>query len=94
MESTSFLKLRPSLTPKRPEFTGVQKLFLLWRETGDKIDQYISCRVFFCEKRQKVAATDEIIGKHENQITPKQIIFLPIFNQFLKNNFLLSFKTI
>ena len=45
-----------SLTP------GVQKLFLLWREIGDKIDHYISYRVFFCVKQQKVPATDEITG--------------------------------
>ena len=38
--------LKISLTPKRSEFTGVQKLFLLWREIGDKIDHYISYRVF------------------------------------------------
>ena len=42
--------LKISLTPKRLEFTGVQKLFLLWREIEDKIDHYISYRVFFlCE---------------------------------------------
>ena len=42
--------LKISLTPKRLEFTGVQKLFLLWREIGDKSDHYISYRVFFqCE---------------------------------------------
>ena len=70
-------------------------LFLLWRETGDKIDHYISCRVFFpCEATDAVPATDEITSKHENGITPKQIILLPIFSKFLKNNFLLSFKTI
>ena len=49
---------------------------------------------FFCVKRQKVPATDEITGKHENQITPKPIILQPIFSEFLKNNFLLSFKKI
>ena len=38
--------LEISLTPKRSEFTGVQKRFLLWREIGDKIDHYISYRVF------------------------------------------------
>ena len=53
--------LKVSLTPKRSEFTGVQKLFLLWREIGDKIDHYISYRVFFfCVKQRKVPATDEI----------------------------------
>ena len=42
--------LKISLTPKRSEFTGVLKVFLLWRETGDKIDHYISYLVFFlCE---------------------------------------------
>ena len=42
--------LKISLTPKRSEFTGVQKLFLLWRVIGDKIDHYISYHVFFlCE---------------------------------------------
>ena len=42
--------LKISLTPKRSEFAGVQKLFLLCREIGDKIDRYISYRVFFlCE---------------------------------------------
>ena len=45
-------------------------------------------------KRQKVPAIDEIISKHESQMTPKQIILLPIFNEFLKNNFILSFKII
>ena len=49
---------------------------------------------FFCVKRQRVPATDEITGKHENQITPKPIILQPIFSEFLKNNFLLRFKTI
>ena len=45
--------LKISLTPKRSKFTGVQKLFLLWREIGDKIDHYISYRVFFlCEARK------------------------------------------
>ena len=39
--------LKISLTPKRSEFTGVQKLFLSWPEIGDKIDHYISYRVFF-----------------------------------------------
>ena len=48
--------LKISLTP------GVQKLFLLWREIGDKIDHYISYHVFFCVKQQKVPATDEITG--------------------------------
>ena len=42
--------LKISLTAKRSEFTDVQKLFLLWREIEDKIDHYISYRVFFlCE---------------------------------------------
>ena len=54
--------LKISLTPKRSEFTGVQKLFLLWREIEDKIDHYISYRVFFCVKQQKVTASDEITG--------------------------------
>ena len=32
------------------EFTDVQKLFLLWREVEDKINHYVSSRVFFlCE---------------------------------------------
>ena len=45
--------LKISLTPKRSEFTGVQKLFLLWREIGDKIDHYISYCVFFlCEAKK------------------------------------------
>ena len=34
----------------RSEFTSIQKLFLLWREIGDKIDYYMLYRVFFqCE---------------------------------------------
>ena len=37
-----------------------------------------SC-VFFCVKQQKVPATDEITGSHENQITPKQIILATEF---------------
>ena len=42
--------LKISLTAKRSEFTDVQKLFLLWREIEDKIDHYVSYRVFFlCE---------------------------------------------
>ena len=68
-------------TPKRSEFTGVQKLFLSCLKTRDKIDHYISCRAFFlCVKQQNVAGTDEITGKYENQTTPKQIILLPIFS--------------
>ena len=39
------------LTPKRSEFTGVQKLFLSWPEIGDKIDHYISYRAFFSVRR-------------------------------------------
>ena len=50
--------LKISLTPKRSEFTGIQKLFLLWREIRDKIDHYISYRV----KQRIVPATDEITG--------------------------------
>ena len=39
-----------SFTAKRSEFTDVQKIFLLRREIGDKIDHYASYRVFFlCE---------------------------------------------
>ena len=42
--------LNISLTPKRSEFTDVQKLFLLRHDIGDKIDHYILSRVFFlCE---------------------------------------------
>ena len=52
-QSEDSLKL--SLTPKRSEFTGVQKLFLLWREIGDKIDRYISYRVFFLREATKGA---------------------------------------
>ena len=39
--------LKISLTAKRSELTDVQKLFLLWREIEDKIDYYVSYRVFF-----------------------------------------------
>ena len=39
--------LKISLTVKRSEFTDVQKLFLLWCEIEDKINHYISYRVFF-----------------------------------------------
>ena len=49
---------------------------------------------FFRVKRQKVPATDEITSKHENGTTPKQIILRQIFSEFIKNNFLLSFKSI
>ena len=52
-QSKDSLKL--SFTPKRSEFTGVQKLFLLWREIGDKIDHYISYRVFFLCEATKVS---------------------------------------
>ena len=42
--------LKISLTAKRSQFTDVQKLFLLRREIEDKIDHYVSYRVFFlCE---------------------------------------------
>ena len=51
-----------SITVKRSEFMDVQKLFLLWCEIEDKIDHYISYRVFFCVKQQKVTASDEITG--------------------------------
>ena len=64
--------LKISLTPKCSEFTGVQKLFLLRREIGDKIDHYIMYCVFFLCEATKVPATDKITGKHERQITPKQ----------------------
>ena len=60
--------------------------------TKSIITSHVVC--FFRVKRQKVPATDEITSKHENGITPKQILLLPIFSKFLKNNFLLSFKTI
>ena len=46
----------------RSEFTDVQKLFLLWREIEDKIDHYISYRVFFLCEATKEPATDEITG--------------------------------
>ena len=46
----------------------------------------------FYVMQQKVPATNEIKGKRENQITPKQIMLLLIFSEFLENNFLLSFK--
>ena len=49
---------------------------------------------FFRVKRQKVPATDEITSKHENGTAPKQIILRQIFSEFIKNNFLLSFKSI
>ena len=49
---------------------------------------------FICLRRQKVAATNEMTDKHENQTTRKRIILRPIFSEFLKNNFLLSFKAI
>ena len=52
--------MKISLTPKRSEFTSVQKLFLLRREIGDKIDHYISYRVFFCVKQQKVPVSQRI----------------------------------
>ena len=42
--------LKISLTPKRSEFTGVQELFLLWRELGTK--SIITFRIvcfFLCE---------------------------------------------
>ena len=62
-QSEDSLKL--SLTPKRSEFTGVQKLFLLWREIGDKIDHYISYRVFFpCEATE--GAGDWLKCKYEH----------------------------
>ena len=42
--------MKISLTAKRSEFTDVQRLFLLRREIEDKIDHYVSYRVFFlCE---------------------------------------------
>ena len=54
-------QLAPDPEPPEPaEYTGVQKLFLLWREIGDKIDHYIS--YFFCVKQHKVSATNEITG--------------------------------
>ena len=38
----------------RSKFTSIQKLFLLWRETGDKIDHYVLYRVFFlCEATER-----------------------------------------
>ena len=38
----------------RSKFTSIQKLFLLWRETGDKIDHYVSYRLLFlCEATER-----------------------------------------
>ena len=71
--------MKISLTAKRSEFTDVQKLFLLWREIEDKIDHYVSYRVFSCVKQQKMPATEEITSYHENQITPKQTILATDF---------------
>ena len=58
--------LKISLTAKRSEFTDVQKLFLLWREIEDKIDHYVSSRVFFlCE------ATEDAGDWRNNKLTRK-----------------------
>ena len=34
----------------------------IWCEIEDKIDPYVSYRVFSCVKQQKMPATDEIIS--------------------------------
>ena len=47
--------LKISLTAKRSEFTDVQKLFLLRRDIEDKIDHYVSYRVFFLFEATKDA---------------------------------------
>ena len=67
--------LKISLTPKSLEFTGVQKLSLLWREIVDKIDHYFSYRVIFlCE------ATNGAGGWRNYRLTRKS-------NNALTNNF-------
>ena len=43
-------------------------------------------------KQQKVPATDEITGWHENQITPKQIILATDFQWIFKEQFSFKFQ--
>ena len=59
----------------------VVKRRMLWHEIEDKIDHFVSYRVFFlCEaKKLKMPATDEITSYHENQKTPKQTILVTDF---------------
>ena len=59
----------------RSEFTSIQKLFLLWREIGDKIDHYISYFIcFFCVKQRRCRRLTELQVNTNNQITLKQLI--------------------
>ena len=47
---------------------------------------------FFCVKKQKLPATEEITGLHENQITTKQIILATDFQWVFKEQFSFKFK--
>ena len=47
---------------------------------------------FFCLKQQKVPATDETTGSHENQITLKQIILATDFQGMFKEQFSFKFQ--
>ena len=60
-------------------------------EIEDKIDHYVSYRVFFlCEATKD--ATKEIKSYHENQITPKQTILATDFQWIFKEQFSFKFQ--
>ena len=57
---TSAVAITPEIsqispTARRSEFTDVPKLFLLWREIEEKIDHYVSYRMFFLREATKDA---------------------------------------
>ena len=84
--------LKVSLTPKRSEFTGVQKFFLLWCEIGDKIDHYISYRVLFLSEAAKGAGDWRNYRLTKNQITRTQIILATDFPWIFKEQFSFKFQ--
>ena len=77
----------------RSKFTSIQKLFLLWRETGDKIDHYVSYRVLFlCEATERAGDWRNYRVNTKNQITPKQLILATDFQWTFKEQFSFKFQ--
>ena len=76
----------------RSKFTSIQKLFLLWRETGDKIDQYVLYRVFSVWSNRKGRRLTKLQVNTKNQITPKQLILATDFQWTFKEQFSFKFQ--
>ena len=76
----------------RSKFTSIQKPFLLWRETGDKIDQYVLYRVFSVWSNRKGRRLTKLQVNTKNQITPKQLILATDFQWTFKEQFSFKFQ--